>query len=98
MLRRLLGVMPGSRSGDAAKDVEIAVLRHQLQVLRRQVGRPSFRPLDRVFLAATARLVPRTIFDRFVEHAFKELRLTHVLAAVPPTRKTAYGLRRLSFL
>jgi hypothetical protein len=27
MLRRLLGVVPGSRSGDA-KDVEIAVLRH----------------------------------------------------------------------
>jgi putative transposase len=59
MLRRLLGVVSGSRSGDAAKDVEIAVLRHQLQVLRRQVRRPSFRPLDRVFLAATARLLPR---------------------------------------
>jgi hypothetical protein len=28
MLRRLLGVVPGSRSGDAAKDVEIAASWH----------------------------------------------------------------------
>ncbi len=40
-----------SGSGDAANDVEIAVLRHQLRVLRRQVGDPSFRPIDRAFLA-----------------------------------------------
>jgi putative transposase len=66
MLRRLLGVVPGSGSGDAAKDVEIAVLRHQLQVLRRQVRRPSFRPLDRVFLAATARLLPRARWTSFM--------------------------------
>jgi transposase InsO family protein len=58
--------MPGSRSGSAAKDVEIAILRHQLQVLRRQVGRPSFRPLDRVFLAATARVVPRDRWTSFM--------------------------------
>lgn len=66
ILRRLLGVVPGSRSGDAAKDVEIAVLRHQLQVLRRQDRRPSFRPLDRVFLAATARLLPRDRWTSFM--------------------------------
>jgi [ribosomal protein S5]-alanine N-acetyltransferase len=40
----------------------------------------------------------RPIFERFVEHAFSELRLTHVLAAAPPTRKTARGLRRLGFV
>jgi putative transposase len=66
MLSRLLRVVPGSRSGDAAKDVEIAVLRHQLQVLRRQVRRPSFRPLDRVFLAATAHLLPRDRWTSFM--------------------------------
>jgi putative transposase len=66
ILRRLLGIVPGSRSGDAAKDVEIAVLRHQLQVLRRQDRRPSFRPLDRVFLAATARLLPRDRWTSFM--------------------------------
>jgi putative transposase len=57
VLRRLLGPTPGS--GDTARDVEIAILRHQLRVLRRQVGRPSFRPIDRAFLAAAARILPR---------------------------------------
>jgi hypothetical protein len=66
MLRRLLGVLPGSRSGDAAKDMEIAVLRHQVQVLRRQVGRPSLRPLDRMFLAAAAHLLPRDRWTSFM--------------------------------
>jgi hypothetical protein len=33
--------------GDAAKDLEIVVLRHQLSVLRRQVARPRLEPADR---------------------------------------------------
>jgi hypothetical protein len=42
--RRLVGVLLGRLRSEHTKDVEIAVLRHQLSVLRRQVKRPEFRP------------------------------------------------------
>jgi hypothetical protein len=45
--------------GDASKDLEILVLRHQLSVLRRQVPRPRLEPADRVLLAAVSRVLPR---------------------------------------
>ena len=44
--------------GDAAKDPEILVLRHQLAVLRRQVQRPKLQPADRALLAAVSRVLP----------------------------------------
>jgi putative transposase len=46
--------------GDAAKDLEILVLRHQLSVLRRQTPRPKLEPGDRALLAAVSRLLPRS--------------------------------------
>jgi putative transposase len=45
--------------GDAAKDLEILVLRHQLTVLRRHVARPRLEPTDRALLAAVSRALPR---------------------------------------
>jgi hypothetical protein len=50
LLGRLVRLFPGSGAREASKDVEIAVLRHQLRILRRQVGRPRFRPMDRALL------------------------------------------------
>jgi hypothetical protein len=47
MTRRLVGILLGSVRSEHAKDIEIAVLRHQLEVLRRQVKRAEFRPADR---------------------------------------------------
>src|SRR3954468_18895038 len=52
---RVIGLGPSSH----AKDVEIAVLRHQLAVLRRQVSRPRYTPADRIVLATLAKVVPR---------------------------------------
>jgi putative transposase len=46
--------------GDAAKDLEILVLRHQLAVLRRQTPRPRLEPADRALLAAVSRVLRRS--------------------------------------
>jgi putative transposase len=52
--------------GDAAKDLEILVLRHQLTVLRRQVSRPRLEPTDRALLAAISRVLPRGRWSCFL--------------------------------
>ncbi|WP_198536029.1 MULTISPECIES: hypothetical protein [Pseudofrankia] len=53
LIRRLLGAAGlGGRPDE--KDVEIAVLRHQMAVLHRQVARPRYAPFDRMLLATLA--------------------------------------------
>jgi putative transposase len=51
--------------GDAAKDLEILALRHQLAVLRRQTKRPRLDPADRAVLAAISRALPRARWSCF---------------------------------
>jgi putative transposase len=52
--------------GDAAKDLEVLVLRHQLAVLRRQVPRPKLELADRALLAAVSRVLPRARWSCFL--------------------------------
>ncbi|MFI1337434.1 integrase core domain-containing protein [Streptomyces sp. NPDC020845] len=56
---------------DRDKDIEILVLRHQLLVLQRQVGKPSFTDSDRAVLAGLLRHLPKD-------------RLRHLLLLVRP--------------
>jgi putative transposase len=52
--------------GNAAKDLEILVLRHQRTVLRRQTPRPKLQPSDRALLAAASRVLPRSRWSCFL--------------------------------
>jgi putative transposase len=65
LVRRVLGLLGVGPAPDA-KDVEIAVLRHQLMVLRRRVTRPRYTPTDRLLLAVLARLLPRERWSAFL--------------------------------
>jgi hypothetical protein len=58
IVRRVLGILGCGATPDADA-VEIAVLRHQLAVLRRHVPRPRYPPADRMVLAALAKVLPR---------------------------------------
>jgi putative transposase len=66
VLQRLLDLLVLRRKGEAHKDLEIVVLRHQLAVLRRQVKRPVFRPADRAFMAAASRVLARDRWRSFL--------------------------------
>jgi len=66
VLRRLFGLLRVHRMDALAKDAEILVLRHQLAVLRRQVGRPRFSWSDRALVALLAGLVPRDRWRGFL--------------------------------
>ena len=65
VIRRVFGLVGlGPKPDD--KDVEIAVLRHQLAVLHRQVARPRYAPTDRPVLATLAKLLSRERWSAFL--------------------------------
>jgi hypothetical protein len=59
-VRALLGALVSSRRGLHVKDLELLVLRHEPEILRRQVVRPELRMVDRALLAAAACHLPRS--------------------------------------
>jgi putative transposase len=57
-VRALLGALVRSRRGLHVKDIELLVLRHELEILRRQVARPQLTTPDRALLAAASCHLP----------------------------------------
>jgi transposase len=57
--RLVLAVVTVVVRREVSKDVDLLVLRHENAVLRRHVKRVRYRPVDRIWLSALARLIPR---------------------------------------
>jgi hypothetical protein len=96
IVRRVLGLV-GLGPVPDAKDVEIAVLRHQLMVVRPQVARPRYAPADRMVLAMLARLLPRDRWQVFLVTPATLLRWHRELVACRWTyRHTGRGQKALA--
>ncbi len=89
-LRRLLELIVLRMRSEREKEIEILVLRHQLQVLERQVARPQLRPADRALLAALSRALPRRAWSSFLVTPTTLLRWHRELVA----RRWTYPHRR----
>jgi len=86
VLRRLFTLVAPNDCADAAAQIEILVLRHQLGILRRQVKRPVYRRCDRALLAAASRVLPRERWGAFLVRPETLLRWHRSLVARKWTR------------
>ena len=66
VLQRVLQLVVLRLRSREFKELEIVVLRHEMAILCRRTCRPSLMTADRVFLAATSRLLPRPQWNAFL--------------------------------
>ena len=63
--RHLLKLVVLMFHSERSKEIELLALRYEVAILRRQVGRPAYRPTDRALLAALSRLLPHSSWGTF---------------------------------
>ena len=92
---RLLGLVVLCARGNASKELEIVVLRHEVSILRRQLPRPAFTAGDRLLLCAFSRVLPRRSWHVCVRGAAGDATGIGVLSrGVGRTRTVLRGDRR----
>jgi putative transposase len=97
-LRRLLELLVLRRRSEREKEIEILLLRHQLRVLEREVGRPQLRQADRPLLAAFTRVLSRRAWRRSAFATPATLLSWHRELVTPAGRiPTACGVRLFGF-
>jgi putative transposase len=89
-LRRLLELVVLRVRSEREKEIEILLLRHQLAVMERQVGRPQLTQADRALLSAFGQLLPRRVWGSFFVKPATLLRWHRELVA----RRWTYPHRR----
>ena|SRR5215472_1184422 len=66
IVRSVLDLPVLCRKTEAAPQIEVLALRHQLRVLERHVHLPRFQPADRLLLSALSRMLPRPAWRSFL--------------------------------
>ena len=66
LLRWLLELIALRGQSRELKELEIVVLRHEVAILRRKTRRPAVSAVDRLFLSAASRLLPRARWRSFI--------------------------------
>ena len=91
---RLMALLTWRARGDAAKELEILVLQHQVAVLRRQVKRVEYRPADRALFALLSRALPRSAWRSFLVTPETLLRWHRALSPANGPSRAAPAARR----